>query len=175
VIGDGRYRLPDLVEQRIAYGDLTWNFRDRESNYLALRRSALSLDAGYSFVTTFAKQAPFDAPLRAMATKRGLSQGNLADLYFAQAAEDDDRSNDCGNSLPKLLEAPIIEENWEASSLPGSGALVCNGYSDLAAALVGLRPARAWLTRLELNLPKYALSMDCVVQPHEIQDEVSGS
>jgi hypothetical protein len=41
--------------------------------------------------------------------------------------------------------------------------------------MVGMHPSQVWITRLELDLPKEALSMDCVVVPADSQDEVSNA
>jgi hypothetical protein len=40
---------------------------------------------------------------------------------------------------------------------------VCGGHDDIAAALTGMRPDQVWIARLEMNLPREALSMDCNV------------
>ena len=45
----------------------------------------------------------------------------------------------------------------------GSSALVCEDHSDVAAALIGMHPSAVWLTRLEMELPREALIMDCRV------------
>ena len=54
-----------------------------------------------------------------------------------------------------------------------SAELACQGHSDVAAALIGMHPDRVWLTRLEMNLPHEALSMDCHVDQAPDQSEVT--
>lgn len=65
--------------------------------------------------------------------------------------------------------APSAKADAGAPSVeppPGTlfaSSLSCNGYSDVAAALVGMHPNQVWMSRLEMNLPHEALSMDCHV------------
>jgi hypothetical protein len=135
----------------------------------------LAENGGYSFLTTFAEPGALLRPgLRGMATTGGSFVTSIPELYFAQAAENDGAANPCFG-VPALQADQVVLEDWESQTLPASGALVCGGYSDLAQALVGLKPSATWLTRLELRLPRSALSMDCVVEPNESQSNVSSS
>jgi len=175
VIGEQRYKMPDLVEVFVSESELEWDFEKSDSNYLRLRQSALSENGGFAYLTAFAAGGVFaDAGLRGMTTTNGLFVTNIGDLYQAQAAEAHRVSPPCPGTLAqRLATATRIVEDWKGQELPASGALVCGGYSDLATAMVGLRPDRTWLTRLELNLPRHALTMDCIVEPHDTNDEVS--
>jgi len=177
VIGEHRYLMPDLVEVFVKNTDLVWDFQRSDSNYLRLRQTALSENGGFSFLTAFAMQGAFtEDGLRSMSTSGGRFMTSIADLYQAQAAETDGLlSPACVvGALPSRLDtAERIVEDWESQTLPASGALVCGGYSDLATAMVGLRPTDAWLTRLELKLPRQALTMDCIVEPHDAKAFVS--
>lgn len=177
VIGESRFEMPDLVEVHVAQDELVWDFDTNQSNYLRLRQTALSENAGFSYLTSYAIRSAFAfANLRPMLSSNQQLEFNIADLYQAEAAFDDGVASPCPGRLPTLLATNrTIVEDWEGQSLPASGALVCGGYSDLAAAMVGLNPMNTWLTRLELSLPKYALSMDCIVEPNESQDEVNGT
>jgi hypothetical protein len=47
---------------------------------------------------------------------------------------------------------------------PNPGRFVCNGDTDIEAAMIGMHPQQVWLGRLEMNLPHEALSMDCRLQ-----------
>ncbi len=173
VIGDARYQMPDLEEVTIDEDELVWDFSKAESNYARLRQAALSENGGFSFLTTFADSGVFSKSTpRPMQTSRGTFADSLADLYFAQAAESDGTASSCDVVQEGLQTSPVIVEDWDSRAPPASGSLVCGGYSDLATALVGLAPARAWLTRLDLELPKYALSMDCVVERNADQTQV---
>ena len=42
--------------------------------------------------------------------------------------------------------------------------LVCGDLDDISVALVGMRPASVWLTRMEANLPRAALAQDLALQ-----------
>ena len=169
VIGERRYQMPDLVEVFVQSSELEWDFQRNDSNYLRVRQAALSENGGFSYLTSFAMQGAFsDDGLRSMSTSGGRFATNIVDLYQAQAAETDNLSQPClFGVLPQRLDTnERIVEDWDSQALPASGALVCGGYSDLATAMVGMRPTQVWLTRLELTLPRQALSMDCIVEPH---------
>lgn len=176
VIGEQRYQMPDLVEVFVQNSELEWDFQRNDSNYLRLRQAALSENGGFSYLTSFAMTGAFaDDGLRSMSTSGGRFVTSIADLYQAQAAETDNLAPACLlGVLPQRLDTnERIIEDWESQTLPASGALVCGGYSDLATAMVGLRPTDAWLTRLELTLPRQALTMDCIVEPHASKAFVS--
>jgi hypothetical protein len=177
VIGEGRYTMPDLVEVSIDQRDLVWDFAGASSNYLRVRSAALSENGGYSFLTAFADSGVFaNENLRSMQTSSGTSAQNIADLYFAQALEYQREPGNCWGAVTQALRSsPAVVEDWESSATPASGAFVCAGHTDLAAALVGLEPSKVWLTRLELELPRHALSMDCVVERHDDQSRVDGN
>jgi hypothetical protein len=57
-------------------------------------------------------------------------------------------------------------------SMP-STLLACNGYSDIAAALIGMHPRDVWITRLEANLPRTALETDLTVGAESEQASVT--
>ena len=57
----------------------------------------------------------------------------------------------------------------------GASALECEQFDDIAAALIGPRPLSTWLTRLEMRLPRQALSVDCVVEPNFDQTLVTNT
>jgi hypothetical protein len=56
--------------------------------------------------------------------------------------------------------------------LPAS-QFACGPLDDIATALVGLHPSDVWLTRLEANLPRAALSADLQLQASATQAQVS--
>jgi len=53
--------------------------------------------------------------------------------------------------------------------------LECNGFSDIAAATVGMHLADVWITRLEANLPRAALAQDLTLQSAASQTELSSA
>jgi hypothetical protein len=59
-----------------------------------------------------------------------------------------------------------------ANQIPAS-VFACGGLDDIATALVGMHPQSVWLTRLEANLPRAALSTDLVLQASSQQVPIS--
>lgn len=175
VIGEHRYQMPDLVEVFVSDADLEWDFATDDSNYMRLRQRALAENGGSSYLTSFALSGAFaDDGLRSMGTTSGRFVTSISDLYLAQAAETDEVEPPCLGVLSARLDTPRrIVEDGAKQTLPASGALACGGYTDLAAALVGLVPQQAWLTRLELKLPRTALAMDPILAPHDSPKPVS--
>jgi hypothetical protein len=49
----------------------------------------------------------------------------------------------------------------------------CSGFSDIAAAMIGMHPSDVWVTRLEANLPHAALNADLRLRPANQQMPVS--
>ena len=56
-----------------------------------------------------------------------------------------------------------------------ASGLVCNGFSDIAAATIGMFPDDVWITRLEANLPHAALATDLKLKPAADQVNVSSA
>jgi hypothetical protein len=187
VISESRGIMPDLHEVKID-SPITWDFAASSSNYLELRRQALARNLGFSYLTAFSApqafvesyQDPNGFPLRFFvgnSANTGVID-NFWKLYFAQAFVNDGSSGYFG-ACPDLdsalrddrlvLEVPAAGEAEERSA----NDFKCSGYTDIAAALVGMHPARVWTTRLELKLPKEALNMDCVITPATVQEPVS--
>jgi hypothetical protein len=175
VIGDRRYALPDLADVSIDAEALTFDFDQSDSNYLRLRDVALAENGGHSVLTSYARDNAFNLPI-SVSTASGAVASTFWDLYFSEAADtgDDSLMMRCREPNPSPLESDAaITDNPELTTLPNSAAFICNGHSDLAAAMVGQRPADTWLTRLEMRLPRTALAMDCAVEPAPRQSEVN--
>jgi len=177
VIGEQRYGMPDLHEVSVDDSDLIWNFADGSHNYAKLRSDALAENLGFNYLPTFAFRGAFG---RTLPGSNGSSTNfyrtktsgfnTLPDLYFAQALEDDAKAvTTCPSITNKLQGSTLITDGDTGSA----ASLTCDGYSDISAAMIGMRPANVWLTRLELDLPKEALSADCTVVPADAQEQVS--
>jgi len=178
VIGEGRYQLDDFHEVFVDGSQLSFDFVKNDSNYSLLRQNALGENAGYSFLTAFATSSPFSGqelyqgPPTFQAGGPGASF--LDATYFAQAQVDGPSTADGGPSLCQLGDL-----HSQALVGIGTGAAInaadfsCNGYSDLAAALIGLHPDKTWITRLEMNLPHEALGADCKLSLSKDQKEQS--
>jgi len=61
-----------------------------------------------------------------------------------------------------------------AGAVPAS-SLICDTYSDIAAAMIGMHPKTVWITRLEANLPRESLASDLKIKPSDPQTEVSNT
>ena len=172
VIGEQRYAMPDLREVFIDWEDLVYDFSKQDSNYLALRNRALGELDGFNYLVTFAHLQAFSRQFTPPGGFRGAFQAgntfanNFADAYFAQARSNDGLSGTgCPSILTRLESDQLVDE-------AGATAFSCNEYTDIAASLIGLHPARVWVSRLELELPKAALTMDCILTPHGSDAEV---
>lgn len=187
VIGEQRYLLSDLTEARVDSSKLAFDFAKNDTNYLTLRDQALSANNGFSFLTAFALRQPFSTPVEDPAgnqvfftagdpsTSFGNPDSTLGDLYFDQALSNDGgMPGSCAAATTNLTSDQVV--TTAGGTLPAS-QLECPGpgspYSDLSAALIGMSPARTWLTRLEMRLPREALSMDCNVAAATEQQAVS--
>ena len=187
VIGEQRYAMPDLHEVRVDTERLLWSFAGNTTNYLELRRQALAKNLGFSYLPAFAFQGAFwrnlpgpDGTTAVYSLTSGFNNyTNLADLYFAQARLNDPMlaPAECPSIAPQLDASELVVDVEAGAEAPSgsisAGNFTCGTYTDISAAMIGLRPAEVWLTRLELDLPKEALSMDCVVVPADSQAEVS--
>jgi Uncharacterized protein conserved in bacteria (DUF2330) len=120
---------------------------------------------------------------------------NLTDLYFAQAESDVNATDVCSGSQfsSKLTSKGLVYDDCGGGVVsdaggpqppmgmcgapppvnctpPASGgvpssSLVCNGHSDVAAAMIGMHPDTVWVTRLESNLPRESLAADLKIKP----------
>jgi uncharacterized protein DUF2330 len=188
VIGEQRYAMPDLHEVAIDGASLTWDFSDNSSNYAELQHQALSKNLGFSYLPSFASPRalfgglPGPGGLPASYLLSGTFFGaysRFTDLYFAQARSNDGMTPD---GCPRIAEGVVADTRIVAEPdadgmLPSEAAssrdYTCGLYTDLAAAMIGMHPGNVWLTRLELDLPKEALAMDCVTVPASEQTTVS--
>jgi hypothetical protein len=191
VIGEGRYGAVDRPAAEIGPDDLTWDWAMARSDYAEKRDAALE---GGAFLTSFAVP---NAVTARIGTPDGLlaqydviepsgqitTHENLAELYFAQSAAKDGLADECG-PVAKALDTmdPTVEVaapcNGDPNCSPPEGSvpstlLACNGYSDIAAALIGMHPRDVWITRLEANLPRTALETDLTVGAESVQASVS--
>lgn len=193
VIGEGRYGLNDLTESSIKFGSLIYDFAKDDSNYSKLRTDALNENNGFSYITAFARPDAFWGSfvdgdgIPAVFTDTASNQySNLTELYFGQAHLNDGRPPSSG-SVPDPCATSVVNRlgsNQVVAPYPGDAALppasgdggrprvitgpmasdyACDGYDDIAAAVIGMHPDRAWVARLEMNLPREALNMDCNV------------
>jgi hypothetical protein len=180
VIGELRFEMPDFTQVSVGASDLVWDFEKNDSNYLELRRQALARDIGFNYLTTFVDVGAFWKPYSSGGGSIFHRVGtrfldNFADLYFAQALANDGLPEEpscptIANSLG--ISNSLVRENPGPSELDDS-LFACREYTDIAAAMIGMHPSRVWLTRLELDLPREALAMDCLVTASATQTRAS--
>ena len=192
LIGDQRFSMPDLLEVSPDLEALSFDYARADSNYLALRERALARNDGHVYVTAYAGRED-------LAGKSGIGwltssgrgpAGDLVTLYFQQALENAERTRvDSCNSVAALTRTndlmvddcdPSAATEGRACAAPGFGergasGLECEQFDDIAAALIGQRPLSTWLTRLEMRLPRQALSVDCEIEPNFDQTPVTNS
>jgi hypothetical protein len=53
-----------------------------------------------------------------------------------------------------------------------ASTFACNGFDDVAAALIGMHPGDVWITRLEADLTRQALAQDLTLTPAASQAAV---
>jgi hypothetical protein len=104
---------------------------------------------------------------------------SLAELYFKMAdAESASAGGKCAAILQQLVQYKDTQiEDCAQGACPAdvlsADLLECEGAQDLAAALVGMRPGKAWVTRLEANIPKTQLNLDLTLEPAAKQEDMS--
>jgi len=168
VIGEARLGLADLTEVELDTTALTYDFGANTTNYAQVRADALSENLGASFLTTFAAKHPFDRTLtRLLNTSGGNASNQLGQLYFDQGFEDEKATETgCTLALTGLTSDELVTED-------AASRFTCGDLTDLSAAMIGMHPSRLWLSRLEMDLPRDVLGMDCHVNPASRQTEVS--
>jgi hypothetical protein len=99
---------------------------------------------------------------------------NLADLYFSTARREMPTNMACSSVVTLLRSQGLVVETPAPGSMEiTAGLLACGPFVDLQVALLGLRPARTWVTRLELLLPRDALDVDRTIEFSPDQSGVS--
>src|SRR5262249_24897742 len=144
--------------------------------YAELRKQALAKNLGFSYLPTFAQPGAFYEPTNSFSVGTGADSEfvtNLADLYFAQGNADNGKPvRGCTSVVDSLTTTELVTVDGALSTVNKS-VLECNKFTDLSAAMLGMHPDKVWLTRLELDLPKEALTTDCTVTPAESQKAIS--
>jgi hypothetical protein len=182
VIGEGRYVLPELTEVFLRRGALTWDSATQSSNFEALRSAALAENDGFSFFTAFASENAFgmvhgDArgnPVHFQDSNL-MTRHTLADLYFAQGRlEAPTGTPPCPSVAAELeSELEVVEVNPQGPEQLDGLRFACGPMGDLQQALIGLRPRRTWLTRLDLELRPALLTQDYLVEQRPFGTTVS--
>jgi hypothetical protein len=167
-IGEARLGLADLTEVKLDMSQLTFDFVANSSNYSQVRADALAQNLGASFVTTFAATDPFDRNFtRPLTTSGGRTSFQLGQLYLDQGSENENTTpTGCALALTGFSTDLLVTEDRASQ-------FTCGDLTDLSAAMIGMHPSRVWLSRLEMDLPRDVLGMDCRVNHAAKQGQVS--
>jgi len=179
VFGEGRYTMPDLKELLVQPKDLIWDFSSFDfktaHNYLDLRDELLAQNKGKVYLTTFAADGPSFAEKR-FNSALGPNFTALAADYFQRAATNEGAINDClsGQSLANAFSSSrLVQVEPNGTDEISSSVFACDTWTDVEAAMIGMHPSKLWLTRLEMDLPLSALTIDCRVERGPKQEGVS--
>ena len=178
VIGEGRYGVKGFNSATIDSDELTWDFDDNTSNYDELRLDAMAEVDGRTWLTAYARRATLLTSLRdpldpESAVTYDVADGEqwdtIADAYFAQARFSGEIPRDAACDFP-VQSSTNIRVVASATDLgPGDvshEAYICDRADDVGVALIGKHLRDVWITRLEANLPREALSRDLEVTAH---------
>jgi hypothetical protein len=173
VIAEGRQGLPELMEVFPSPGALSWDAVTQTSNFEVLESDALAQNGGLSFFTAFASGDPFvmqhldsrGSQVRFVGS--GGSFTTFAELYFAQGRLEAATAGQPCAPITALLQSDlqVTDANPPQAGQLDEALFACGPVVDLQQALIGLRPARTWLTRLDLELPVDSVFQDYIVEP----------
>jgi hypothetical protein len=186
VISEGRYAPQSYPEAALDAESIRWDFAAEKSNYTEARDAVLKAsEGGRGFLTTYVQSGGLHAtvvdhrgaPVELRPSSSGSAvAASLAELYYKMAdAANELTGGACEGNMQQLFmyEATPVED-CEPEACPGGGQskvhLECEGAKDLAAALIGMRPRDAWVTRLEANLPREGLTADLTLAPAAAQE-----
>lgn len=194
VVTEGRFATKNFPGATVAQAELSWDHLTTESNYKALRKSALDGDKGRTWLTSYAQKGALFSPIRnplsdgenvEYSTSMGVAH-TIADAYIAQATKNGEVdgqqcsfvskgyadsslvvTDSCPPGTKDRAQCPAVpEDKLDASDL------ACGAADDLAVALTGLHPRDVWITRLESFLPRAALATDLELEPAAAQSPV---
>lgn len=197
VIGEGRWEAKDAVNTVIPFDLLAWDFETNSSNYGELRERALGLNGGNVWLTNFARQQALTTTLaRSFDVNNDFNTTNvLGEAYIRQGLKNGETSDSaCATAFrqftasSRLVVDPCppgvasydascgtVDANETDARLFECGAtdkIVETTLDDIATALNGLHPKDVWVTRLEANLPRSALTKDFEIMAATNQIEV---
>jgi hypothetical protein len=188
VIGEGRWTTENFPEVAIPFDQLEWDGAVNDSNYSALRTTALQKEIGRAWISTYAQpdalfdinyeydsDNPFEQP----------PGGRIGFTYLEQVTDDGlsyDEYWECEQAAQNALHAGVVvdpcnPDTDECAEIAGGEIdarhFTCGDLTDLSVALVGMHPTDVWVTRLEANLPRYALSDDLALKASDSQKGIS--
>jgi hypothetical protein len=183
VIAEGRQSLPELTEVFLERGALTWDAALAASNFELLESNALARYDGFGFFTAFASGDPFamqhldvDGSNVGFSLTGGVGAfTSLSELYFAQGRlEAATAAPPCPSIVAALRsDLPVSDSDTVEQDHLDDLLFACGPMVDIQQALIGMRPARVWLTRLDLELRPELLSQDYLLSPHSTDAPVT--
>ncbi len=200
VLSEGRVQVDGFSNTEVDTAALSWDFTNETSNYAALRDAALAKDGGAVFLTSYALNGATFGKTNlgeamgedAVNTSSDVAPGvTLAKTFFDAAIKNNEGAScdyglldelwdglDAGNPKKAYTVVDLCDDQGTCTD-PGpeeidSRALECGDAKDLAVAMIGMHPKDVWITRLEANLPRSALSKDLVLTPVQNGTDVHG-
>lgn len=185
VIAEGRYLAGNFPEaQRPAL--VNWDFASQSSDYATQRQQVLSQEPSWltAFAVPGALFTPELDPTGGYVQYRSTlgSRTTVADAFMDQALADGEAAVSCaGIYAPVAMSTDKVVDlcpPGEPCAEPAPGELdsrnfACGPVTDLAVALTGLHPRDVWVTRLEAQLPRAALSTDLELSADPTQTPVT--
>jgi len=198
IIGEGRWEAKDATNTVIPLDLLAWDFEKGSSNYSELHDRALGLDGGNVWLTNFARQQGLTTPLN-----RNLDVNNdfnftsiLGETYIRQGLKNGEATDStCATTFRQFSASSRLVVDPCPAGVPSYDAscgtvganetdarlFECGAtdpveettLDDIATALNGLHPKDVWVTRLEANLPRSALTKDLEIMAATNQVEIS--
>jgi hypothetical protein len=184
VIAEGQYATQNFPSATLDFSQLAWNWSLASSNYATLQQKALGSNG---FLTSFALPRGLRAQILqtdgtpasfyASGPETLEAYADFADLYFGEAAGDAGMMDTCtaiGAAIDAVAPGAKVVE---AMGTPPAGTVAsstfsCNGFDDVATALVGMHPSDVWITRLEADLTRSALAQDLTLSASRSQAPV---
>lgn len=181
VIGEGRWETENFVNAEVPLEDIVWDGDTDSSNYAALRTQTLSQAGGLAWLSSYAVQ---NALLSQSFDQNTGFASSIGSTYFQQILDDQgmnyDQYNACQEKLNGGAPSGVVVELCDANDVcasPQGGQIDsrdfdCDTLTDLSTALVGMHPPDVWVTRLEANLPRYALAQDLQLRAAGSQETI---
>lgn len=179
VLTEGRVSVDGFSNAEILDSDVVWDFDSNSSNYASLRAAALAKDGGAVFLTSYAFQGDLfgesgQDPNSTVANKYLAQVEKLGEGTCDLPVLDQLRDPDAANGKFTVVDTCDASGNCTDAGPNEIAAkdLSCDKAKDLATALIGMHPADVWITHLEANLPKSALTKDLVLAPVQSKSEI---
>ena len=191
VIGEGRWETQSFPATEVDISQVVWDWNAQQSNYSLLRDSALAAGDGRSWLTAYAHKGALLSPITNPVTfgpteyfVGAQSSLTIGEAFIRQGIENGETgSAACLAALQanaqssSVIADPCDDEGVCLPLTAGqidARTLACGELDDLAVALTGMHPKDVWLTRLEANLPRAALTSDLALAPAAEQVRVEG-